>query len=74
MKEKHIIRMIDNLSAVEHQGLSYGIMEGYIKEGTSDEVLDNAIKLARENLEIIQSKLNEFEEEIEKGNYSEYFQ
>ena len=72
MEEKHIIRMIDNLSAVEHKGLSYGVMEGYIKEGTSDEELDNAIKLARENLEIVGSKLSEFEDEIEKGKYSEY--
>ena len=44
MEEKYITRMIDNLSAMENEGLSYGIMEGYIKEGTSDEVLDNVSK------------------------------
>lgn len=72
MEEKYITRMIDNLSVMENEGLSYGIMEGYIKEGTSDEVLDNAIKKARENLEVVYNKLREFEEEIDKGKYSEY--
>lgn len=65
--------MIGNLEQLESEGLSYGIMEGYIVSGTGDEVLDQAIKDTRDNLAIVYSKLMDFEEEIEKGKYDEYF-
>lgn len=69
---QRVKKMMDNLSAEDNQGLSYGVMEGYISGDTGDVEFDNAIKHARLHLETISSKLADFGNEVDSGKYDQY--
>lgn len=63
--------MLNNLSSIDNQGLSYAILEGYIHK-TNDEEFNEALELAKNSIMVIQRKMNEFENDLDDGMYDEH--